>query len=263
VRVVRLGTTEGQLNMATGPKILSVDIETSPVVAHAWGLFKQNIAINQIIERPRTMCFGAKFLGERKVHWYSEHEHGPDIMFHAAHALLDEADVVMHYNGDRFDLPRLNTEFVLSGLTPPSPYKSIDLLKVVRRNFNFPSNKLAYISEQLGLTGKVQHEGHQLWIRCLAGDPAAWKIMRRYNVQDVKLLEELYEKLKPWIAGHPNFSLYNGVEGVCPNCGDEDLERRGYAYTSLGKYQRLRCKACGTWTRGTSRLTGATVTHVR
>ncbi len=248
--------------MAHNAKILSLDIETSPVVAHAWGLFKQNVAINQIIERPRTMCFAAKFYDERKVHFYSEFEHGPDVMYHAAHALLSEADIVMHYNGDRFDLPRLNTEFVLSGLTPPAPYKSIDLLKVVRRNFNFPSNKLAYIAQQLGLTGKMKHEGHELWIKCLAGDPKAWAQMKRYNVQDTKLLEELYEKLRPWISGHPNLGLYTD-EVVCPNCASEDLQRRGFAYTQLGKYQRLRCKDCGTWTRGGGRLTAATITQTR
>jgi DNA polymerase elongation subunit (family B) len=248
--------------MANGPKILSVDIETSPVVAHAWGLFKQNIAINQIIERPRTLCFAAKFMDERKVHFYSEHEHGPDVMLHAAHALLSEADIVMHYNGDRFDLPRLNTEFVLAGLTPPAPYKSIDLLKVVRQNFNFPSNKLAYVSQMLGLTGKVKHEGHELWIKCLAGDPKAWAKMKKYNVQDAKLLEELYEKVKPWIKGHPNMGLYaDGDETVCPNCAGIDLERRGYAFTNLGKFQRYRCRTCGTWTRSTSRVTGVTITQ--
>lgn len=247
--------------MANGPKILSVDIETSPVVAHAWGLWKQNIAINQIIERPRTICFGAKFLDERKVHWYSEHDHGADVMMHAAHSLLGEADVVMHFNGDRFDLPRLNTEFLLTGLTPPAPYKSIDLLKVVRQNFQFPSNKLAYVSEQLGLTGKVKHEGHELWIKCLAGDPKAWAKMKKYNIQDVRLLEELYEKLKPWIKAHPNVGLYTDSEtSVCPTCGSADLERRGYAIKTTGKYQRFRCRGCGTWPTATRRVSGVDLT---
>ena len=245
--------------MANGPKILSLDIETSPVVAHAWGLFKQNIAISQILERPRTMCFGAKFLDQRKVHFYSEFHHEPDVMYHAVHALLDEADVVMSYNGDRFDLPRLNTEFVLMGLTPPSPYKSIDLLKVMRSNFAFPSNKLAYVSEQLGLAGKVKHEGHSLWIRCLAGDPKAWAIMKKYNIQDVKLLEEMYEKLKPWIKAHPHVGLYSGETDCCPNCGSLELERRGYVVKTTGKYQRYRCRTCGTWPSATRRVSGVNI----
>lgn len=250
-------------NFIAGPRILSLDIETSPIVAHAWGLRNQNVGINQIIERPRTMCFSAKFLDERKVTFYSEFAHGPDVMFHAAHALLDRADVVLHYNGDRFDLPRLNTEFILMGLTPPAPYKSIDLYKIIRRNFAFPSNKLAYISEQLGLTGKVKHEGHGLWIKCLAGDPKAWAKMKKYNVQDVRLLEELYELLLPWISGHPHIGLYTGETDCCTNCGSADLERRGFALTGVGRFQRYRCRGCGTWTRSNRRELGMTTTQVK
>src|SRR5690606_40576567 len=136
----------------------------------------------------------------------------------------------------RFDLPRLNTEFVMMGLTPPAPYRSIDLLKVVRQNFQFTSNKLAYVSEQLGLTGKVKHEGHELWIKCMAGDPKAWAKMKKYNVQDVRLLEELYEKPKPWIKAHPNWGLYSDTQDtVCPTCGSADLAGRGVRGTATGE----------------------------
>ena len=242
-----------------GPRILSIDIETSPVVAHAWGLFKQTIAVKQIIERPRTICFAAKWYGEKRVHFYSEFQHGPEVMFHAAHQLLSEADIVMHYNGDRFDLPRLNTEFILAGLAPPAPYKSIDLLKVVRKNFNFTSNKLVYVAEQLGLSGKMSNSGHELWIKCLAGDPKAWNEMKRYNVQDTKLLEELYEKVRPWIGNHPHYGLYTGEADVCPNCGGNDLERRGFALTGVGRFQRYRCLGCGRWSRSGKRLSSVDI----
>ncbi len=246
-----------------GPRILSLDIETSPVVAHAWGLFKQTVGINQIIEHPRTICFAAKFMHQRKMHFYSEFHHGPVEMVHRAHELLDEADIVMHYNGDKFDLPRLNKEILLQGRTPPSPYKSIDLLKVMRNNFGFPSNKLAYISEQLGLVGKVQHEGHELWIKCLAGDPKAWAKMRKYNIQDVRLLEEIYEKVRPWISNHPHYGLYTGNDDVCPNCGGENRQRRGFAATSVGRFQQFRCNDCGTWYRANRRESGVSTTQVR
>lgn len=250
-------------NNFIGPRILSIDIETSPVVAHAWALRKQNIAISQIIEHPRTICFAAKFMDERKVHFYSEFEHGHRDMVGAAHALLDEADVVMHFNGDRFDLPRLNTEFILLGHTPPAPYKSIDLLKVVRNNFSFPSNKLAYVSERLGLAGKIKHDGHELWIKCLAGDPKAWAQMKRYNIQDVRLLEEVYDKVRPWITNHPHHGLYGGGEDCCPNCGGVDGEKRGFAVTSVGKFQRYRCRICGTWYRSTRRVSGVNSTQTQ
>lgn len=250
-------------NNSIGPRILSIDIETSPVVAHAWGLFKQTIAVSQIIERPRTICFAAKFMDQKKVHFYSEFHDGQDAMLLAAHELLSEADVVMHFNGDGFDLPRLNTEFILAGLTPPSPYQSIDLLKVVRKNFGFPSNKLVYVAQQLGLSGKMQNSGHSLWIRCLAGDPKAWAEMRRYNKQDTVLLEELYDKVRPWIKNHPHHGLYSGEPDVCPNCGGADLRREGYALTSMGRFQRYQCRGCGTWSRSNQRLQGVATTNAR
>lgn len=250
-----------------GPRILSLDIETSPIIAHAWGLFKQTIAVKQIIERPRTMCFAAKWYGEskRNIHFYSEFKHGPEVMFHAAHRFLSEADIVLHYNGDRFDLPRLNTEFILAGHAPPAPYKSIDLLKVVRKNFNFTSNKLVYVTEQLGLSGKMPNSGHELWIKCLAGDPKAWAEMKRYNIQDVRVLEELYEKVRPWINNHPHHGLYTGEPDVCPNCGAEEgnLERRGFALTGVGRFQRYRCKGCGAWSRSNRRDMGVNTTNTK
>lgn len=250
-------------NFIEGPRILSLDIETSPIVAHAWGLRKQNIAISQVIEHPRTMCFAAKFMDQRKVHFYSEHEHGAETMFRAAHQLLSEADVLMHYNGDNFDLKRLNTEFLLAGLHPPAPYKSIDLLKVMRSNFGFTSNKLAYIADRLETGGKMKNSGHELWIKCLAGDPKAWAEMKRYNVQDVRLLEELYEKVRPWIKAHPHHGLYSGVEDACPSCGGRELAPRGFALTNAGRFQRYQCKGCGTWSRSNQRQLGVTRTQAQ
>lgn len=245
----------------SGPRILSLDIETSPLVAHAWRMYKTSIGVNQIIEHPRTICFAAKFIGERKVHFYSEFHHEPDVMFRAAHSLISEADILLHYNGDNFDLKRLNTEFVQAGLGPPAPYKSIDLLKVMRGNFGFASNKLAYISDRLGTSGKMKNSGHDLWIRCLAGDPKAWAEMRRYNVQDVKVLEEVYEKVRPWIRNHPHFGLYTGDPDACPNCGSLDLIRQGYALTGMGRFQRYQCRGCGTWSRSSRREFGVGYTQ--
>src|SRR5690606_41747736 len=89
-------------------------------------------------------------------------------MVKEAHRLLSAADAVIHFNGQRFDIPHLNREFVEAGLTPPSPYSQIDLLKVVKKNFRFPSNKLDYVTKKLGLDHKVQNGGHQLSVKGMA-----------------------------------------------------------------------------------------------
>jgi hypothetical protein len=199
------------------------------------------------------LCFAAKFLGERQMHFYSVHEHGRSKMVKAVHKLLDEADVLLHYNGTRFDIPHINRELLVAGLKPPSPYQQIDLCTIVQRRFRFISSKLEHVSVALGLKGKVSHEGFDLWKKCMLGDEAAWKRMERYNKQDVRLLEELYEALQPWIPNHPHRGLFDEQVAVCPNCGSKGLQRRGFAYTRVSKYQRFQCKDCGAWTRSSQR----------
>lgn len=195
------------------------------------------------------MCWAAKWLGEDKVHFDSVYKRTTKQMLDGIHALLDEADAVIHYNGAKFDIPTLNKEFLLHGYTPPSPVKQIDLLKVARNQFKFPSNKLDYVAKALGFTGKVKNIGHELWIRCMNDDAEAWVMMKEYNIGDVTLLEKVYNKLKPWIKNHVNHGLYNDTGLVCPNCGGNHYHKRGFAYTHAGKYQRYNCTGCGNWFR--------------
>lgn len=229
-------------------KTLYLDIETSPNVAHVWQLWNQNISLAQLLETSRVICFAAKWDGERKTRFYHEADDRRD-MVGEAWELLDSADVAVHYNGKNFDIRTLKREFAMADLAPPSPFGNIDLLQVVRREFRFSSNKLAHVAEQLGIGSKVKHEGHELWIRVLAGDRAALRRMAIYNRQDVVLVEKLYKRVLPWIGSlHPNRSLYvpKPTSG-CPYCGAdiEMLARYGFRYTKVGKFQRYRCAVCG------------------
>jgi hypothetical protein len=85
-------------------------------------------------------------------------------------------------------------------------------------------------------------------------DPAAWKMMKEYNIHDVVLLENVYYKLLPWIKGHANYGLHQKDSLVCPNCGGTHYNRRGYQYTNHCKYQRYQCNDCNTWFRGTKNI---------
>lgn len=227
------------------------DIETFPIEAYTWGLWNQNIGISQI-KKPTIMAsFAWKWRGEKKTQFFSVHHNTREEMIQKAWDLMNEAQIVVTWNGDKFDVKHFNREFVEAGLQPPSPYKSLDLLKTARRQFYFPSNKLDYVSQALGLKGKVSTGGFQLWLDCMAGDDRAWARMRTYNKQDVVLLEQLHDRLLPYIKGHPHMGLLNGSdEDSCQNCGSEDLERRGFAYTPLARFQQYRCRPCGSWSRG-------------
>lgn len=229
-------------------KILLLDIETAPNTAHVWGLWQQNVGIPQLLESSYTLCWSAKWYGQKEMYFDSIHQSSAKKMLKGIHKLLNEADAVVHYNGTKFDIPTLNKEFVLHSLPPPAPYKQIDLLKVAKSQFRFPSNRLDYVADTLGLGKKTKLEGHTLWIKCMAGEPAAWKEMELYNKNDVLLLEKVYDRLRPWIKGHANHSLYESAL-VCPNCASASITRRGFHYTSTSKYQRYNCRGCGNWFR--------------
>lgn len=231
-------------------KRLLIDIETAPNIAHVWGMFNQNISPKQLQASGYTLCWAAKWYDKKKVMFSSVHRDGAEEMTRRAWELLDEADAVIHYNGARFDIPTLNKEFLLHGLTPPTPYKQIDLLRTIRKQFRFHSNKLDEVLKKLGMDAKFQHKGHELWVECMAGDDKAWRMMERYNRDDVKIMQPLYDKLRPWISNHPNFALYvNDNRPVCNKCGSSRLQKRGNQVTTTMTYQRYQCQECGSWLR--------------
>lgn len=234
--------------------ILALDIEVAPNLATVWGIFKQNIGINQLLETSYILCYSARWLdeGEDRIIYDSVEKTDKKKMLTKLHNLLSKADAVVHYNGSNFDMPMINREFLLNGFPPPRPYKNIDLLQVVRKKFRFVSNKLDHVARELGIGTKVETGGHELWLDCMNGDKAAWAKMEEYNKQDVHLLVDLYKHILPWIDNHPNHALDNHLDDtmVCPNCGGIHLVKRGMAHMKTQSYQRYHCSECGTWSRG-------------
>jgi hypothetical protein len=239
-----------------GPRILALDLELTPLTAYTWSLWPKSIPIGMLIDSAEVICFGARWLGTTDVVFRSVHHDGKDAMLSKVYEMVDQADAVMGWNSKGFDSKHLNREFLEAGMYPPSPWKELDLMLEVKRAFRFPSNKLDYVAQRLGVGGKVNHTGFDMWIKCMAGDDAAWELMREYQIQDVNLLIELYAKLRPWLKGVPNWGLYTGEEGKCPTCGSEDTWNKGgkQQYTGVSAFEEYRCRACGTVFRGAKRV---------
>ncbi len=230
-------------------KVLLLDIETKPATAHVWRAYgEQNIGIDQIIDGGGTICVGAKWLGEEECYLFSDWEHTHEGMLQGVHDMMSVADAVVTYNGDRFDLPKLQGEFLLAGMGPTPPATSIDVIKSVRK-FGFFVNKLAYIGPLLKVGQKIKTEGFTLWTSVMAGDAAAQQRMAEYCVQDVRLLEELYLKIRPFIRNHPHMGKVGANE--CGACGSTHVQSRGTRRTKAFKIQRLQCQDCGSWQDGT------------
>lgn len=258
----RRGTNYETKWKSTGsPKILFLDIETYPNLVLAWDsqLWTGHIGIDQIVEPGGILCLSAKWYGQEETLFYSQWDHGAEQMKDKIWDLMDEADIVIHYFGSRFDVPHLNAEFLRTGTPPPSPYKQIDLKMAVSRRFKLPSNKLQFVSQVLGLQGKEEHEGFKLWTKVMNGDEDARARMESYNRRDTVLLEECYEILLPWLPEHPHRHLYSG-SGGCPRCGMEDtMVEAGFAYTRVSKYEQFMCTHCYSVFRSSRRVEGVAI----
>ena len=143
-------------------KILHIDIEWKPATAYVWKMWDENISPDQLIDEGGLLCFCAHWHGSKEYQFYSEWDDGLEGMAKAALHLLSEADAVVTYNGDKYDIPKLRGTIILAGLNPPPPPTSIDLIKTVKK-LGFVMNRLAYIGPLLGVGSKMKHEGFQLW----------------------------------------------------------------------------------------------------
>lgn len=231
--------------------VLVLDIETAPSIAYVWGVWKQNVGFNQMKERMYLMSYAAKWLHKDEV-MYAENRHGNDAgLVQDIVQLLDQADVVIAHNADRFDIPTVNARAVFHGITPPSPYRTIDTLKVAKGTFRFERNTLQFLASYLGVEEKLTHAafpGFELWLQCLKQNDAAWEEMKVYNIQDVLTLEQVYYKLRPWIKNPPSFGVHSD-EMVCPRCGGTHLHKRGTYSTNISTFQRYFCLSCNSWSR--------------
>lgn len=231
-------------------KVLILDIETAPLLANIWGIWNQNISTDNIKSDWFMLTWAAKWLFEKKV--YSGRvtpneakKNNDKRIVKSLLDLLNEADIVITHNGDRFDLPRINTRAIINKLLPPMPYISIDTLKVAKRHFNFTSNKLDYINKVLGLPQKSE-TNMELWRNCFNGDESALKAMEKYNINDVIIHEQTYLTMRPFIRPHPNIGLHIIDEHErCPSCGSKELKDVGKIYhTTANTYELFRCE-CG------------------
>ncbi len=242
------------------PNILIFDIETSPCMADVWGLWNNNVGLNQLRKSGHIMSFVVKWLGDDKITYVESRTANDKRLVAKLHKFIDKADIVIAHNGKKFDMGWFRGRAAIHGMTPPSPVKVIDTLLTARSQFQFPSNKLEYLLKVFGCTNKLSHKkfaGHTLWTECLAGNPEAWEEMREYNIIDVTALEELYIKMIPWIPNHPNMGIFSDLgEEACTKCGSGRVTKRGMAISSVGKYQRYQCNDCGGWSQGKTNLLG-------
>jgi hypothetical protein len=210
----------------------------------------------------RILCFAAQWRGTDEVifkaSWEDDNEESYLRMIEAAWELLDKADIVVTWNGDKFDLQWLQSEFLRLKLGRPTPYKSLDLIKVLKTNFRkgLLSMKLDWSSRKILGDKKLPHGGTDLWHDIRYGTRtekrAAQKTMREYCEKDTTLTGRLLEEYLPW--SKLNLAMFEENDGElrCVQCAGTNLKKDGSKFhaTAASFFQMYRCKDCGATSRG-------------
>lgn len=231
------------------PRVLFYDIETAPITSYHWGLFDQNIGLNQIVEDWFILSFAGKFQGESDYYYFDQRKETPvqddKNLLTSIHKLLSDVDVLIGHNAIKFDFKKLNARFIKHDLCPLNNFIHVDTLRIARKHFSFTSNKLSYLAHYLKCdSGKSEHKkfaGMEMWTECLKGNQEAFQEMEAYNKMDVEVLEQVYNKLAPW-EPTINFQAFHG--GTICSCLSTLFHKDGFRFTRQGKFQVYRCRNC-------------------
>lgn len=242
-------------------KVLLFDIETAPMKGYFWSKWEPRISDDDIIDDWFILCWSAKWLFGKEVFGMKLNKkelkaHNDKRITEGLWKAIDDADIIIAHNLKKFDRKKANSRFLMHGMYPPSPYKSIDTLLVARSQLSETSNRLDYLAKRLGIEGKMETP-KGLWRICVEGNMDAMNTMKDYCDQDVRVLEDVYLRLRPYVPAHPNMGLYvvGSDTNICPSCGSDDLRVVGEYHTTVNTYEAYRCGCCGSLTRARKALT--------
>lgn len=238
------------------PKILLLDIETTPYVSLTWSRYKVD-RVASVVQGRYVLSIAYSWLhsGETDVialpdfkTAYRRDKTDDTRLIKRIHELESEADLIIGHNVDRFDLKRIRGRYLAQGLQFPGKTPTVDTLKAIKRHAELDSHRLDDVCQMLGIGEKLPHTGIEMWWGCMNGDQEAWDLMCEYNINDVSpLLEELYLYLLDhnWIDNHPNMAAATGRLAACTKCGkDGPWTNRGFTGNSR-QYRVVQMTNCG------------------
>lgn len=231
--------------------VLILDIERLKGEAEVefWTLsdFKnRRISVDDVAVWPRTICVAWKWLGHMDTHFASVWGDGQQGMHQRIWDAVDAADVVIGHNVAAFDMKHLNTGWRDHDFHPPSPYKTVDTLKIARQVFGDESKALDTMTRRIGLQSKTDQYSVDAAKQACAGSGGAQARIREYNEGDIDATEALYLELLPWARSHPHVApSLGGAFLLCPRCGSEQVSRNGTYSPAVYIYRQYVCGSCG------------------
>lgn len=204
---------------------------------------------DDIVQEKEILCISYKWQHEDVVHTL-DWSMGEKKMLKKFIDIMGEADECVGHNGDRFDIREIRTRCLFHGILMFPHYRTLDTLKKSKHYFRFASNKLDYIGKFMGIGGKLEHEGFQLWIDVVEGSKSVSKIalekMIKYCERDVVLLEDTFSVLSPFIDHNTNFAVLSGGDRWdCPECTSSKVNMFRTYTTPMGIVRReMKCNDC-------------------
>lgn len=222
-------------------RVLIYDIETSYNIVKSWRIgYNLNLNHGDIIEERKIICVSYKWLGEKEVYNLTWDNNQCDkFLLEQFIEVMNEADILVAHNGDRFDIKWIRTRALYHGLEMLPKYNTFDTLKLAKKKFNFNSNKLDYIAKFLGQEGKIKTE-MALWDDViLKQDKAALQKMLDYCDEDVRQLEKVYDILVQHENPKIHVGALNGDKISSPITGSKNLELVKTTTTASGMIKRI------------------------
>jgi uncharacterized protein YprB with RNaseH-like and TPR domain len=238
-------------------RCLVLDVETSAMEALVFERHDVNIGLDNIIKDWQIIAWSAKWLNEKKIYYYDTRIVSERNILLLLWNLLDAADIVITQNGQKFDSRRINARFIHYGMKPPSPYRHLDTYRIAKKVGDFTSNSLEYLADKLCTKyKKLKHgkfPGIKLWDECRKGNIDAWEEMKKYNIRDTLVTEELYTKLRAWAPESMPKPHKDGFSPTihCDTCDYKGVMTKwGFYRTNNGIWTRYACPHCGAFRKG-------------
>jgi len=248
----------------SGFKRLFYDIETSYCIGSFWRpSHKARINFQDIIHESAIICICWKWEGQ-ETQFEAVWDKGDDksVIERFTKAAL-EADQIVSHNGKRFDDKWVRTRAMVHGIPFPTKLESYDTCAKARSHFNLQSNRLDYFGKRFFDGGKnpmskedwdyISHPLVPYWYGHEVDLPDTYQTaldkMVTYCHQDIKLLEDTFHLMQPYVSNESHVGAHTGFGRYsCPNCANDKPHHSKKRTTKAGTVRhQLQCPDCKTY----------------
>lgn len=118
---------------------------------------------------------------------------------------LDQYDIWIAHNGNRFDVPFLRTRLLRHGMRELPTKKLVDPVLLARNKLRMSYNSLEKLANHLGCNSKTDVRPEMWLAAALDGDKTAMKYITEHCVEDVNTLEMVAGALKCYSSTYNSY----------------------------------------------------------